>query len=425
MRKKLVVIAAFACDPNIPSEPTIGWAYLRTWVALAESMPDVEILAVMNARSKAATDAHLSTLDLRSGENIRTVGLDLPRALKLLENPYLTRVEYLAWNVLVRHYFKKLPADQDILLARHVTFASELLPTPISVLRHRSFTVWGPVGSSGAADALRMHPRHPLWRYHFAQQKVRDVLSRVRSRRIGRDMDLVLTTSRAMAEDLISNGIRAEAFPNTRVDPQFLALIADRREQHLPDAPKPDGRGLQLLCAGHLVYSKRFELAIAALADPRLSNARLLIIGKPSPGKDNYLQSIADSLNVEDRVEFGGHVPQKDVFEAMLGADVFIHPSSREGGSGVVGEATAVGVPVVCFKGTGSAAVLEFSGGHGVQVDASKDSSVKSLVSAVIEASRLGNRPAEVWRGDRYAEAEAELLRASSASPPRRRLTDA
>jgi glycosyltransferase involved in cell wall biosynthesis len=142
-----------------------------------------------------------------------------------------------------------------------------------------------------------------------------------------------------------------------------------------------------------------------------------MIIGKPLPGKENYLSGIAAALNVQDRVDFAGQVPQKEVFEAMLGADVFIHPSSREGGSGVVGEATAVGVPVVCFKGTGAAAVLELSGGHGVQVDASGDRSVNSLAAAVIAASRLGNRPSPVWLGDRYTDAEAGLLQASSVSP--------
>ena len=416
MGKKLVVIAAFACDPNIPSEPAIGWAYLRTWAALGQTIPEVEVIALMNGRSKKATDAELSTMGLSPSETPQTVGLDVPDSLRFLQNPYLTRFEYLVWNVLARRYLKKLPPDQEIVLARHVTFASELLPTPISVLRDRAFTVWGPVGCSGAADAFRIHPRHSLWRYHFAQQKVRDVLSRIQSRRIGRGVDLVLTTSGGLADELASSGIPADAFPNTRVDPHFLALINDRPMTDASIYPERSGRGLKLLCVGNLVYSKRFELAMATLTDPRLRDATLLIIGKASPGKGNYLRSMAASLNVQDRVEFAGHLPQQEVLEAMLGADVFIHPSSREGGSGVVGEATAVGVPVVCFKGTGSAAVLEYSGGHGVQVDASEGNSAAPLAEAVIAASYLGRRPASIWQADRYREAEAGLYHASSVS---------
>ena len=41
---------------------------------------------------------------------------------------------------------------------------------------------------------------------------------------------------------------------------------------------------------------------------------------------------------------------------------VLIHPSAREGASSIVGEATAAGLPVVCFAGTGAASVLDTAG---------------------------------------------------------------
>jgi len=155
---------------------------------------------------------------------------------------------------------------------------------------------------------------------------------------------------------------------------------------------------------------KRFELAIATLTDPRLKDARLEIIGKPAPGKKNYLLGVASELNVAGRVTFSGQLSQEQVIRSMIDADVLIHPSTREGGSGVVGEATAVGIPVVCFQGTGAAVVLEFAGAHGVQVDATGDSSTKRLSDAVIVASRLEHTPAVMWRNDRYSEKENELL---------------
>jgi glycosyltransferase involved in cell wall biosynthesis len=411
MTKKFVVLAAFACDPNIPSEPTIGWAYLRTWTTLAESSGDVTVLAVMNMRSKIATDLRLSEEGFNPYGVLQTVGIELPKALKFLKNPYLTRFEYLVWNFQTKRYLRALPLHYDIALARHVTFASELLPTPITALRERSYTVWGPVGSSGVAAAFRIRPRHPQWRSHFIFQKLRDAISRRQSRKIGKSVDHVLATSTALANDLQSVGIRSEAFPNTRLDSKFVDLIVN-------GAPDTDStqvkagkhRPLQLLCVGNLVYLKRFELAIATLTDPRLRTARLRIIGKPAPGKENYLERIAVELNVQDRVEFVGQLPQEDVVRAMMRADALIHPSTREGGSGVVGEATAVGLPVVCFEGTGAAVVLDYAGGHGVEVNASSATSVSLLSDAVVAASRMPHNPAGVWRGDRYSEVEARLL---------------
>jgi glycosyltransferase involved in cell wall biosynthesis len=410
MSKKTVVLAAFACDPNIPSEPTIGWSYLETWMNLAASHDDLEVLAVMNVRSKAATDARIISGGHASAPKVQVVGIELPRFLRFLENPYLTRAEYLAWNFYSRKYLKGLSPAREIVLARHVTFASELLPTPISVLRARAHTVWGPVGSSGVAEVFLIPPRHPRWRIQFAMQKVRDALSRIQSRRIARGVDQVLTTSPGLAADLAGVGVETAVFPNTRIESKFLDLIGDRRPMLDSTAANSNDGNLRLLCVGNLVYLKRFELAIATLTDPRMSTARLSIIGKPAPGKVNYLSKVAAELGVQDRVEFRGQLPQDEVVEAMLSADVLIHPSTREGGSGVVGEATAVGLPVVCFRGTGAAVVLEFSGAPGVQVDAKENQSVTPLTNAVLEAVALPRLSSKVWRTDRYFETESSLL---------------
>lgn len=409
MNRKVVVLSAFACDPNIPSEPSIGWAYLKTWINLAASEGGVEVLALMNERSKAATDSRLLEEDLDPEGCLQTVGVSLPRFLKFLENPYLTRLEYLAWSARARKYLKGLSSEDDVVLARHVTFASELLPTPISVLKDRALTVWGPVGSSGVADAFRIHPRHPQWRSHFVFQKLRDLVSRVQSRRIGAGVDIVLATSERLAADLQSTGISSQTFPNTRVDPALVDKVAENMQAIVPGDPHADSQ-LNLLCVGNLVYLKRFELAIATLADPRLKHARLDIVGKPAPGKENYLLRVAADLDVAERVAFRGQLSQDDVIRLMSTADVFIHPSTREGGSGVVGEATAVGVPVVCFRGTGAGVVLEYAGGHGVQVDVTKKTSVKALTDAIVKASRLKRSPALLWRGNRYQKMERSLL---------------
>lgn len=411
MGKRVVVLAAFACDPNIPSEPTIGWAYLNAWLQLANAREDVLVLALMNERSKAASDARLREDGVVTEGVLETVGIALPKFLKFLENPYLTRLEYLVWSMSTRKHLRSLPAHHEVVLARHVTFASELLPTPISVLKGRALTVWGPVGSSGVASAFRIRPRHPQWRSQFALQKVRDLVSKLQSRKIGAGVDLVLTTSDALAKDLSAVGIQSQPFPNTRVDPRIIDVITKSSNSVMrPQSSRSAGRPLKLLCVGNLVYLKRFELAIATLTDPRLQDACLEIIGKPAPGKENYLLRVASELNVADRVAFSGQQTQEQVIRSMIEADVLIHPSTREGGSGVVGEATAVGVPVVCFQGTGAAVVLDFAGGHGIKVDATRGSSTQGLSDAVVEASQLEHLPATMWDHDRYTEKENELF---------------
>lgn len=357
----------------------------------------------------------LRTLDADLSKT-EIVSVPLPSSLRFLESPYLTRFEYLVWCWQSRKVMRGLESNGDIVLARHVTFASELLPTPIAALSASCYKVWGPVGSSGDARIVLMRPRHRKWRTHLFVQKLRDVLSRTLSRQIAKTVDLVLTTSRTLSEDIESRGTRAEPFPNTRLDADLLRLIeADCAQSSTPGTLECRSSPIRILCVGNMIYLKRFELAIAALCDSRLHDATLTIAGKPAPGRPNYLAQVAQELGVSDRVYFAGQVPRTKIISMMQESSVVVHPSTREGGSGVVGEATAIGVPVVCFAGTGAAVVLDFAGGHGIKVDA-KVANNSSIADSIVATSSMPRRPAAVWSEDRYLAKETALLDHSLAA---------
>jgi len=399
-----VIISAFACDPDLPSEPTIGWEYLKTWLKIVESN-DLELIVFMNARSAIATRRRLAAEGLQSVKlEIRPVAL--PSVLRFLEHPRLTRIEYLVWCRQVRRILTSESFD-GVLLARHVTFASELLPTPISALTGATFRVWGPVGSSGEARAYLVEPRHPQWRRQYIIQRIRDGASALLARQHARRVDLTLTTSNNLAERLERQGSQAAVFPNTRLTEDLLAHIQSSAPR---DAAKSRSEGAPtLLCVGNLITLKRFEVAIAALKDPRLNRAELRIIGK-TLGGENYLSDVARDLGVAERVTFLGQVPRTVVLDEMTCADVVIHPSTREGASGVVGEATAIGTPVVCFAGTGGAAVLDFAQGSGILIDAAQHDRSGLVATAIIDALELPRRASQVWFADRYGEFERYLL---------------
>lgn len=403
--RRVVLLTAFACDPRLPSEPTIGWEYLTAWLAIAESR-DLHVVASMNERSRAATTERLRELELTTDRLTIVCPAERP-PLTLLRHHRLTRVEHLVWSLRTPRAVRRAVDPHRVLLARHVTFASELLPPPITWLHGLALTVWGPVGSTGRADAYLFPPRQPRWRRHFVVQRLRDRVSRASTRRIARRVSLTLTTSEPLAEVVRSSGGNAEVFPNTR--PITPAGELGRRRPTEPDA-------LRLLCVGNLIPLKRFELAIAALAHPSLSGATLRIAGKPAPGAANTLRDLAAELGVADRVAFLGQVPREAVVGEMTQADVLVHLSAREGGSGVVGEATAVGLPVVVFAGTGSAAVLEFSGSVGVAIGRDAPRTIGTVASAITSAAVARSAPSTVWTGSRLVDKERELVDLALAS---------
>jgi glycosyltransferase involved in cell wall biosynthesis len=114
------------------------------------------------------------------------------------------------------------------------------------------------------------------------------------------------------------------------------------------------GAKLELVFVGGLVPRKACDLALRAAA-PLLRNksAHFAVVGDGPERK--RLEQLAKSLEIESEVEFCGWVSHADVLTRMRSADVFLFPSVRDNGAGVVFEALACGaVPVVIdFGGPG------------------------------------------------------------------------
>jgi glycosyltransferase involved in cell wall biosynthesis len=114
------------------------------------------------------------------------------------------------------------------------------------------------------------------------------------------------------------------------------------------------GQHFTLLTVGHLVPVKGQELIIAAL--PLLPDARLVVAGD---GPDrNKLEALARSLNVAERVEFLGAVPQAQLRRHYGSADALVLASSREGWANVLLESMACGTPVVASRVYGTPEVV-------------------------------------------------------------------
>src|SRR5215472_15478267 len=118
-------------------------------------------------------------------------------------------------------------------------------------------------------------------------------------------------------------------------------------------SPKP-GAKLELIFVGGLVPRKACDLALRAAAPLLRSDlARFTVVGD-GPER-NRLEQLTRSLGIEKAVLFCGWRSQAEVLKHLRSADVFVFPSLRDNGAGVVFEALGTGaVPVVVdFGGPG------------------------------------------------------------------------
>jgi len=133
-------------------------------------------------------------------------------------------------------------------------------------------------------------------------------------------------------------GIDVEKFANIKVD-----RLEKRKELGIPkDA-------FLLLSVGELNENKNHQIVIRALAEIEKDDIHYVVAGEGS--LRNYLNDLAVSLGVSDRLHLLGF--RDDVAELYKVADLFIHPSYREGLPVAVLEATASGIPTIvsCVRG--------------------------------------------------------------------------
>jgi teichuronic acid biosynthesis glycosyltransferase TuaC len=160
-----------------------------------------------------------------------------------------------------------------------------------------------------------------------------------------RRADAVITVCNALRDEVVALGVDSSRVTSLRngVDLQLFQ-------------PTERGAGNQftLLTVGHLVPVKAQELIIGAL--PLLPGVRLVVAGD-GPNRP-MLEQLARSLNVAERVQFLGAVPQAELRGHYGAADALVLASSREGWANVLLESMACGTPVVASRVYGTPEVV-------------------------------------------------------------------
>jgi glycosyltransferase involved in cell wall biosynthesis len=406
-RPTAILLSAFAAHPEMSSETGIGWQFIRATIA-ATHESKIHVVAVMNQRSAVVVEFELQRLKL--AHRVTVVGIDMPVGFKWMLKPQLTRLEYLVWNFISQQKIREMESQFDFILAHHVTFATEMFPTPITACGPSTFKVWGPIGSAGDPNVYRVPPVDGTTRREELVQRLRDIIVKVPMSLVGRKVDHVLAQNGRVSEEFGKRNISVEVFPNVIIKSDLQNEIDKVPERSIPEDWDNPERPLRILAVGHLVARKRFELGMLALTSEILRNSSFHLIGTPLPGHRDLLPGIAEQLGVSDRVNFMGRRQRSEVLSCMADFDVLFHPSGREGASGVVGEATAMGIPVVCFDNTGASSVLDDAMVAGVRLKATLDTSADDIALAIRRGAKMKRVRSTVWNERRFEGLQRRLV---------------
>ena len=340
-----ILLLAKDCNPQWPSLPGVGFKAARAIADHAEVVVATYQINRAAIEAEGFGDAEPAYIDneyvaapmyrlgklLRGG---RSVGWTTNVAMAYL--PYIA-FERQVW----RRFGPDLKAGRFDIVHR-ITPMSPTLPSPMAKWSPVPFVI-GPLNGG-----LKWPPG-----FSAELRREREWLTYLRStyrllpfsRRTFERSAAILASFRHTIEDLPSAPLdRVIDFPEVGIDPEFFASRAACRTHDQ----------LQFMFVGRLVPYKCCDVAILAFARSRaLRRHRLFIVGD-GPERSHLEQLVAEH-QLEETVTFLGWKTQEEVGVLMREADVFVFPSIRELGAGVVVEAMASGLAcvVVDYGGPG------------------------------------------------------------------------
>ncbi|MDY6825814.1 MAG: glycosyltransferase family 4 protein [Bacillota bacterium] len=165
---------------------------------------------------------------------------------------------------------------------------------------------------------------------------------------------------------IIPTGIDLDEFKN--VNPDWL-----RENYDIPDDKKV------LLFVGRLCKEKNivFLLKVFQIVEERYPQVVLVLVGKGP--QEGYLRKLIYKMGLKEKVLFTGVLPRNKIVHCYASADLFVFPSVTETQGLVIGEAKAVGLPVVAIRAYGPAEMV-VHGGDGLLTDPS----VNNFAEAVL-----------------------------------------
>ena len=136
---------------------------------------------------------------------------------------------------------------------------------------------------------------------------------------------------------------------------------------------------MNLLWVGKFDFRKQLHLAIKVIAELKDLNIVLQIAGS---GNSEPYQKLANELEVSDKIKFLGQINHEDINTIMRQSDVFLFTSIMDATSTVVMEALQNSLPIVCFDTCGFGTVVDETIGIKIKLTTPKQS-IKDFAEAI------------------------------------------
>ncbi|XWV21531.1 MAG: glycosyltransferase [Prevotella sp.] len=339
-----VLINAYACSPNMGSEPGMAWNWCVNLAKYCE--------------------LHIITEGEFKG-NIETALLTLPQAenMHFYYNSVPDKVRKICWNQgdwrFYKHYkkwqYKTYEIVLDIIAHNKIDIVHQLNmigfrePGYLWKIKDIPF-VWGPIGGLKQFPILYLKDGGTkMWLFNLIKNGINQLQLKY-SRRVHKAINHASVLVSSIPDSYIA--IKKSFGLETYIIPETGCFDVEDKQMH-----NFNNKTLKLLWVGKFDYRKRLDLALRIISSLDI-DIQLIICGTGDEKQTSKYKQLCESLKITRKVVWKGFLPNEEVHELMSLADLLLFTSVSEDTSTVVLEAITYQLPVLCFNACGFGYVI-------------------------------------------------------------------
>lgn len=344
-----LLISAYACRPDMGSEPAVGWNWVLEYSKLCN------LVVLTNFTNEPYIKEYLE----KHNSELKTVKFIYVKPKMKVDIWYkewerLERFYYICWQHTALKVAKKLCDREKFDYVQHITYVSCVMPTYMYKLNVPF--IYGPVSGGEMVPNIICYPFKGKERIIEIVRKCTQLIAKnsFNLKQCCKKAKVIITVTDE------SKKILPSVYQEKAIILQAIGLnkkiILEREKVFKNNQPR-------FLMAGRMLAWKGFYIGIEAFVNALKEGiqAELTILGIGNSGMKDNLKSLAGEY-LDKQIHFINSVDYDKMAEFYDEYDVFLNCSLRDSGCLVVMEAMGRGLPVICID-TGGPKINTENGG--------------------------------------------------------------
>lgn len=352
-----ILINAYACSPNMGSEPGMAWNWC---INLAKHC---ELHIITEGEFKDNIEKVLQTLP--QGKNMH-----------FYYNPVSDKVRQMCWNQgdwRFYYYYNKwqkktLEIANEIIKEYQIDLIHQLNmvgfrePGYLWKIENKPF-IWGPIAGIGSIPFSFMKDSNLKFKlFYILKNQITALQLRYSSK-----VNSALKSASLLITATPETGQIIKKIHN--IDSIQINETGCSIKEYTSDIKK-ENTFFDILWVGRFIYTKQLKLALDVINQIKnLKNIRFHIVGQAFNAEETEkYKKYAQTLGIDNICVWYGQIPNNEVLMLMQKSHLFFFTSIFEATSTVILEAIQNKLPIVCFDRCGFGPIVDSSIGRKIQL---------------------------------------------------------